>query len=249
MSEWFQTAFGEDYINLYAHRDSSEATKVVDLILAITGVGAGDRVLDAPCGAGRHLKVFDARGVQGFGFDLSLALLAQAKKAGVAPSTLIRADLRALPYKTESFDMVVNLFSSLGYFSTDEENFDVLCGLVSLCRLGGWFVIDFMNSHYVEANLQAESRRTTPDGMIVRDRRWIDGSSPRVNKHTTVNFPDGSEKIFEESVRLFSPDELRKALVQCGVPVEAEYGGYGGEAFTAASDRIILLGRRNIPDV
>lgn len=249
MSEWFQTAFGEDYSRLYAHRDDSEAAQVVNLILAKTCIAAGARVLDAPCGAGRHLKALAARDLKAYGFDLSLPLLTQAKGSGVAPSTLVRADLRALPYRQESFDLVVNLFSSLGYFQTDEENLKVLRDLVILCRRGGWIVVDFMNSDYVAANLQKESSRVAPDGMTVSDRRWIDGAPQRVNKHTSVVFQNGSEKIFEESVRLFSPDELRAALSVCGVSIEVEYGEYGGEAFSINSKRIILIGRRDSKEI
>ncbi len=52
-----------------------------------------------------------------------------------------------------------------------------------------------------------------------------------MNKHTSVVFQNGSEKIFEESVRLFRPDELRAALSVCGVSIEVEYGGVWGRSF------------------
>ncbi len=246
MSEWFQTAFGKDYLNLYAHRDDSEAARVVDLILENTAVGPGARVLDAPCGAGRHLRAFEARGIKAFGFDLSPALLAQAKADGAPPLTLVRADLRALPFREESFDLVVNLFSSLGYFDTDEMNLSVLCNIVKLCRRGQWVVIDFMNSDFVRANLEAESSRVMPDGTAVRDRRWIGGTPERVNKQTAVRFPDGRDRTFDESVRLFSPDELKQALDRCGVNIEKEFGSYEGDRFTTSSKRSILMGRRQI---
>lgn len=245
MSEWFKTAFGEDYIKLYAHRDDAEAGQLVDLILAKTEIDTSSRILDGPCGAGRHMRAFRQKGYSPCGFDLSTALITEAKAAGVSPSVLVRADLRALPYKPESFDLVVNLFSSLGYFPTDSENFSVLCNLIALCRRGGWFALDFMNSHHVRTNLQEESRRVTDSGATVQDWRNISGVLPRVNKKTIVQFSDGTTKEFHESVRLFDPDELRQALEVCGIVVEYQAGGYGGEAVTIDSSRVILMGRKN----
>lgn len=241
MTEWFQDAFGEDYLKIYSHRDDAEAGKIVKLIISTTGLSSGTRILDAPCGAGRHMRAFTAHGFPAYGFDLSPALLSQAVSEGAAHSTIVRADLRALPYKSETFDLVVNLFSSLGYFDTDQENIAVLCNLAKMVRPGGWFVVDFMNSENVRATLQKKSQRQTPEGVHIHDTRSIEGDQPRVKKQTLVTYPNGKTRTFNESVRLFTPEELRLALHQCGVKVEKEFGNYSGEPASRQSKRIILI--------
>jgi len=244
MSEWFRTAFGEDYLALYAHRNAAEAAEAVDLILSTSKLPAGSLVLDAPCGAGRHLAAFQQRGMRAIGFDLSGPLLAEAVTAAGQRGSVVRADLRALPFKPVQCDMVVNLFSSLGYFATDVENYQILNSLVNLVRPGGWIVIDFMHSEYLRENLQPESQRMTDSGIEVRDKRWIGGSPERVNKETHLRHPDGSEHTLNESVRLFTPGNLRDALDASGIAIETEFGSYTGEAFDSESPRIILVGRR-----
>lgn len=245
MSEWFKKAFGEDYLALYAHRDMGEAERVVDLVLGHAKVPDGGLVLDVPCGAGRHLQAFQQRGYRALGFDLSRPLLIEALESGaVAPGTVARADLRAMPFKTEYADLAVNLFSSLGYFATDEQNLTVLDRLVKLVRRGGYVAIDFMNSAFLQENLKPETERKLDSGLEVKDRRWIGGDPVRVNKRTHLRYPDGREDVLEESVRLFSPADLRSALAASGVVVEAEFGGYSGEPFGAESPRVILIGRR-----
>lgn len=245
MEDWFRTAFGEEYLRLYAHRDDAEAAELVDLILATTATPAGARVLDAPCGAGRHMRVFERAGLRAFGFDLSPELLRDASKSGTRRGTFVRADLREIPFRTGSFDLVVNLFSSLGYFPDDATNLPVIKALVGLCRPGGWLVVDFMNSEFVTKNLQPESHRELSNGEKVHDRRWIDGNPARVNKETRIQSPDGREKILRESVRLFSPEELQANLDAAGLRVDAAFGDYQGNRFDAASSsRVILMGQR-----
>jgi SAM-dependent methyltransferase len=244
MTDWFRTAFGSEYLALYAHRNEAEASQLTKLILHETAPAPGARVLDAPCGAGRHLRAFTEAGFSAWGFDLSGTLLRAAQSAGTRPWSFVRADLRAIPFKTASFDLVVNLFSSLGYFSDDETNYAVLCRLVDLCKPGGWLVVDFMNSDYLRDHLEPESERLLEDGTRVHDQRWITDAPARVNKQTTLAHADGTLTTLEESVRLFSPAELRERLTRCGLVVEKEFGDYAGAAYTPASKRIILMGRR-----
>ena len=60
MPEWFEEWFGEEYLQLYPHRDDAEAERAVALIADATGLTEGWRVLDVGCGAGRHARAFRA---------------------------------------------------------------------------------------------------------------------------------------------------------------------------------------------
>ena len=244
MTEWFETAFGEEYLKLYAHRDADEAQQAVDLILKATGLGAGALVIDAPCGGGRHMHAFEKRGLRTAGFDLSRVLLREAASLAGQKGRIARADLRHLPFKKAKCDLLVNLFSSLGYFDSDETNLAVLSELAALVRPGGWMVVDFLHSDFLRRNLQKESHQQLESGAHVTSYRAIEGIPPRVNKRIVINQPEAESLEFRESVRLFSPDELRQALAKNGVHIQAEFGSYEGNEFTADSPRIILVGRR-----
>src|SRR6266850_155017 len=65
MTEWFEEWFGEEYLQLYPHRDAAEAERAVALILERTGFVPGWRVLDVACGAGRHARAPGAPGLHG----------------------------------------------------------------------------------------------------------------------------------------------------------------------------------------
>jgi SAM-dependent methyltransferase len=238
-TEWFESWFGEDYVALYPHRNEAEAEKVVALI-ADNVRGRDVRcVLDLACGPGRHSRYLGKRWWTS-GVDLSDVLLRLAKKHG-SPARLVRADIRALPYRESSFDLVVNLFTSFGYFDTDEEHQKVIRDLWRVIRPGGTFVIDFFNSHTVRQKLVARDESLV-DGKKVEQRREITADGRFVVKHIDIK---AKGKEFIERVRLFSKEELVSMIESAGFRVENVLGDYDGNSFEQESPRVILFARRN----
>ncbi|MEZ6018982.1 MAG: acyl-CoA dehydrogenase family protein [Planctomycetota bacterium] len=112
---WYETAFEADYMQLYAHRDLESARREVRWLLES---GVGGRTLDLCCGFGRHSLAMLERGLEVWGMDLSMDLLAShgtLDGGDALAGRLVRADMRHLPYGTGAFESVVNLFSSYGY--------------------------------------------------------------------------------------------------------------------------------------
>jgi len=197
---------------------------------------AGWRVLDVGCGAGRHARAMVAAGARPVGLDLSPELLACAKGAGIP---LVRADMRALPVRPRSVDLVVNLFTSFGYFEDDAEHARVLRGFAEVLAPGGWFALDFLNADSVRRGLVAEEVQPLGVGPVHIRRELRDGGR-RVVK--TMHIPDG--RTFVERVRLFQPDELEAMLRDAGFSVESRFGDYSGGPLGPGAPRAILLSRR-----
>ncbi|MCX7717840.1 MAG: class I SAM-dependent methyltransferase [Candidatus Sumerlaeaceae bacterium] len=245
MTEWFRDAFGAHYLSLYAHRDEEEAAAMVDLIMRTVQPPPAARVLDAPCGAGRHTRQFARRGLRPAGIDLSRDLLDAATEAQIAAGTdaqYVRADLRTLPFPAGQFTVVANLFSSFGYFIDEWENLQVVRELIRVCVPGGHVVLDYMNEPFVRASLEPLTERTTPDGWQVTERRMIGGQPPRVEKIITVRSDTGESRCVRESVRLYTRQELRNLLRDAGLTILYEFGDYGGGPWLTDSERLILIG-------
>ncbi len=239
MTEWFEEWFGEEYLALYPHRDDREAEEVVELIRRITEVPRGALVLDVACGAGRHARAFQALGLVAVGVDLSRHLLERAR--AVAHLAVARADIRALPVRDQSVDHAVNLFTSFGYFATDDDHRLALRQMIATVRPGGWFVLDFLNAPVVRATVAQAAARSLPG--VARIDKWLDDGDRFVVKAITAR--DGRQ--FMERVRLFERGELIGMIAAAGGEVRHQFGDYRGGPPSAEAPRLVLFARVTSP--
>jgi SAM-dependent methyltransferase len=221
MAEWFEDWFGEEYLELYPHRDIDEAARLIALLKQELPWQPGWRVLDCACGAGRHLQALEQAGARPYGFDLSAALLRRARTATDRP--LVRADLRHLPFRAGMMDLTVNLFTSFGYFNSDLEHAEALAEMLDTVRDGGWFAIDFLHPDWVRRTL-VPSEACQLGGRTVEIRRFLSDDGRHVRKRIML---DGGRQ-FEERVRLFDPGELERMLTDEGARVTHRFGDYDG---------------------
>jgi|HubBroStandDraft_3_1064219.scaffolds.fasta_scaffold20660_3 SAM-dependent methyltransferase len=238
---WYKEWFGEEYLELYSHRNDQEAEEHVDFVERRLG-GSGPRpraVLDLACGAGRHTAALRRRGYRVLGADLSLTLLAQRRGL-----PCVDGDMRNLPLRAASFDWVLNFFTSFGYFETERENFRVLEEIVRVLAPGGRFLIDLMNSAHTLRHLTPRETQKS-DGRQVEIERWYDAASRRINKRIRVRTPEHGCRTFLESVRAYHHEEVTIGLHWAGLEVDGLYGNFQGEPFSDDSERLILVGSRH----
>lgn len=240
-TSWYRRWFGEEYLQLYPHRDQAEAGEGIELVLRSVDVPSGGRALDVACGAGRHLREMERRGLRPVGLDLSLPLLSVAREAGLR---VVRGDMRELPFAADAFELVTNFFTSFGYFDDPAEDIRVATEVRRVLRPGGAFVFDFLNAARVREELQPRDERHVGPRRIVQTRHLLEGGRV-VEKR--IEFHDPSDRlphIFHERVRLYEPEELRELLNGAGLAVDRAFGDYTGSGLEPASPRVLLLGRR-----
>jgi SAM-dependent methyltransferase len=234
---WYKDWFGEEYLELYSHRDESEAEAHIDFVESYLG---GERrphaVLDLACGAGRHTAVLRRRGYRTLGVDLSMTLLAHMRRL-----PRVAGDMRCLPFTAGSFDWVLNFFTSFGYFERERENFQVLEEITRLLTPDGRFLIDLLNPGYVLARLEPRESQEH-EGRRVEIERWYDPVKLRINKRIQVSEPGGPVRNFLESVRAYGAEEVTIGLRWAGLEVLHLFGGFQGEPYQNDSERLIIVG-------
>jgi SAM-dependent methyltransferase len=255
--EWFEVAFDDLYVELYAHRDEAEAERAIAWIaqsLAAFGHGglAGCPVLDLACGTGRHLAALARRGAVAVGVDLSAALLARARARARAEGRgceLIRGDLRRLPVAARSFGLALSMFTSLGYFEAEAENHAALSEVARILYPHGWFAVDYLNAEGVVQDLVPRSAREVGEYRVEEERR-IDPERGRILKEVRVSRRMGGEAVsrYVESVALWTRAQLEARLTGAGFAVRAVAGDYDGGTFTPGSPRLLLLAERVLAD-
>lgn len=242
---WFESAFGQRYLDLYAHRDREEAARALEVLFPGHAL-AGRHVLDLACGPGRYLRVLYERGAVAVGIDLSAVLLDEARRvfeALPARPPLVRADMRHLPFVERSFDLTLSMFTSFGYFDSMDAHAELAAEIARVTRT--LVVIDVPNREVLARDLQATSERSL-DGTPVRERRWLesedgDPAPRRVVKSIEI----GDHERYEERVMLFTVDELAALFAPTGFVLERVAGDYHGADFVPAqSPRIVARLRR-----
>lgn len=238
MTEWFEEWFGEEYLALYPHRDDREAEDVVALIRRTIDLRAGALVLDVACGAGRHARAFQAGGFVPVGVDLSRHLLERARALAGIP--VARADIRALPIRSGSVDLAVNLFTSFGYFANDADHLAALGQMIATVRPGGWFVFDYLNAAAVRESL-ADRTAGSVQGAVTVDKSLHDHDRFVIK---TITARDGRQ--FMERVRLFEPAELVAMISASGGRVRHQFGDYRGGPPTPQSPRVVIFAQAGL---
>jgi SAM-dependent methyltransferase len=238
---WYREWFGEEYLDLYAHRDTREAARHIDFVERVLGEPRPRLVLDLACGAGRHTEVLAERGYRAVGVDLSLTLLAHRPEL-----PRVRGDMRRLPFGEGTFGWVLNFFTSFGYFESERENFQVLEEAVRVLVPAGSLVIDLLNPEPAIAGLKPRELRETL-GRRAEIERWYDPATARLNKRIRLSSPGSAgsaPRTFIESVRAYRLEEVTNGLRWAGLEVEARYGNFCGEPYSRESERMILLARK-----
>ncbi len=238
MTEWFERWFGEEYLQVYLHHDAEEAERLVGLLAARGWIAADERVLDLACGGGRHAEALRRLGVRVTGLDLSVLLLNTARRRGGC--CYVRGDMRSLPFADGAFDVVVNLFTSFGYFARDGEHQRVLRAITRVLRRGGRFVLDYLNAPALRAGLVPRDERAFGDAVVVQERSLSpDGRFVQKSIHLSHD-----SRTFTERVRLYERGELERMEREVGLhPVEA-LGDYDGGPYDAGSPRLILMAEK-----
>jgi SAM-dependent methyltransferase len=262
VTAWYEESFGAEYLQLYAHRDQAEAAAHVRAIQALLDPPQDEPLLDLCCGGGRVLVALWQAGFRHLaGLDLSADLLQAAagalRRVGVpqvclvsgeaAPAlptgpdrvVLVEEDMRRIPYQG-AFSTVLSIFTSFGYFESDEENLAVLEGARRALRPGGRFLLDYLNREQVIAQLVPENEQQLP-GRRVHNRRWITADGLRVEKLITVTPECGPTHQFRESVRMYSAEEMRALLASAGFQAVRAYGSLAGEDYQPNSPRLVLV--------
>lgn len=244
MAEWFEEWFNtEEYLAVYRHRNEEDAVNLYKLITKNILLEQGSKVLDLACGAGRHSILFAENGFNVTSVDISDNLLNVARKTASERGlniNFIKSDFRKLNLN-EKFHLIINLFTSFGYFESDDEN-EMVIKLVSNHLVNnGYFVIDFFNVVYLRNNLIPVSYDKI-EGNIVKQERVFEGN--RIVKKIMINKKAG-KKLHYESVRIYCKDELAALLLNNGLEIQKIFGDYLGNEFDEVkSQRIIIIAKK-----
>jgi ubiquinone/menaquinone biosynthesis C-methylase UbiE len=236
--------FDEIYLETYAPLErGGDAEEQAMGAVRLAGVGPGAEILDAPCGYGRHSLPLARAGYRVTGLDRSEPMLAEARRrAGDGDNPRwVQGDHRELPFEDASFDLVLNLFSSLGYRG-EEGDRRTLAEFARVLRPGRALIVETMHRDRVMAIFQARTWDQLPDGGLVADAREFDyAGGVMTNTHTLVT-GDGRRRDFDYAIRTYTATELVRLVRESGFAEIEVFGGFDREPLSRET-RLILAAR------
>lgn len=202
-------------------------------------------MLDIACGSGRYLQALRGRNTPAVGIDLSRPLLQRA--AQEVGATLVRGDMRRLPFRPAAFAVALSMFTSLGYFASPDDDAVVLAEAARVLRPGGHFVLDYLNAGWTRAHLVPEGRRSVGPYEVSERRRIAAGPDGLDRVEKTMRLDDGRGGVMtvREEVLLLDEAALTGLLTAAGFSVVERLGDYAGRAWHALdTPRCLLIARR-----
>ena len=248
-AEWWTSYFDQKYLLEYEPlfdlaQDRREAARLLDIL----ELPVGARVLDCPCGQGRHAHLLAESGYRVDGVDYSRQLLAVARKRGTGPSLrYTRADMRRLPARWSGrFDAVVNLFTSFGFFVDPADDARVIGEFARVLQPGGMLVWHGASRDGVSANFLARDWWTTRDGTLVAQQRRFDPLSGILTVESQWRGRPARRIVRREHrIRLYTATRLAELCAHAGLVVEAAFDNWTPRPLRRTSGEMLLVARKD----
>jgi SAM-dependent methyltransferase len=244
-SDWWQDFFvGGPWSKIQSGGYAPERTSTeCDLIQRALQIAPGARVLDIPCGIGRHSVELARRGFLMTGVDFVEEFIGQARTAASdarVTAEFLTGDMREFT-TDEPFDAAFCFFGSFGYFSeSDDERF--ARAVAKSLRAGGRFAVD---AHLVETLLPLFKERDWfwggepgASAQVVEERRW-DLDQGRIQGSWTVVDAAGVHRS-KSSIRIYSYREMTELFRRAGFATVNILDGTGAELRVGARRALVV---------
>lgn len=205
-ADWWAKIFDRFYLKTDGDVvDDIDITKAeVDLILQLLKPDVEDRILDLCCGHGRHSLELARRGFKNLdGLDKSHYLIQKAKARAKKENLPVRfreGNALRLPYAADSFNLVLIMGNSFGYFESKTQDLEVLKEVFRVLKPWGRVLIDVADGTYLREHFQP------------RSWEWID------NKHFVCRERslslDGSRLICREIITHIEKGGHRRPILR-----------------------------------
>jgi SAM-dependent methyltransferase len=210
----------------------------------------GQPVLELACGTGRITIPLAEHGVQITGLDVSQPMLSHAKKkalAGGADVQWVQADCRDFRLN-QKFHLIFIPFNSITHLH-DLESLEALFSRVKEhLAPDGRFIIDVFKPR-LDLLMRDPTKRypvarySDPDGqgmVIVTENNSYDAAQ-QINRIRWYYKIGSEERMVENNMRIFFPQELDGLLLYYGFTIEAKYGNYDEAPFEPGAPKQLVV--------
>jgi len=240
-NNWFASWFDSPYYHiLYKNRDYKEADFFIQNLTSYLKPNNEDEILDLACGAGRHSIFLNSLGYKVTGVDLSPNSIEKALESKNDNLNFDVHDMREV-YKENGFNFVFNLFTSFGYFDSNDENIKMLQSVEKTLKPNGIFVLDFFNANNVIKNLVEEETKEV-EGVEFKLKREL--KKGKIIKH--IEFETKNQSFsYSERVQAIKMEDFEELFSHTNMKIITTFGNHSLEGFDKEkSDRLIIIAQK-----
>ncbi len=248
MTQWFEdeSFWIETYPFIFPESKFQAAEELVDKLLELVNLSSGS-VLDLCCGPGRFCIPFARREFRVTGVDRTPFLLNKAKTRAADEGLdieWVQEDMREF-LRPNAFDLVLNSYTSFGYFDDKAEDLKVLQNVLANLVPGGAVVIDIIGKERLAKIFLSTTSEKLDDGTLMVYRREIFDEWTRIRNEWTM--VKGSEVLsFSFHHTIYSGQELKDRLADVGFNEVKLYGNFEGVEYGRKADRLIAVARKPV---
>ena len=207
------------YDLIYEWTDYDKEARILLQLIDRYKASGGNSLLDVGCGTGQHLR----RLVRGFdceGMDISDEML-QVAKTNVKGVNFIQGDMVDFNLGRK-FDVIICLFSSIGYVRTYRNLARTLNNFAKHLRDGGVVIIEpwFTKSTFRAGHIRVLATRESDDLRVVRvDYSEIKGDLSVIDERVVVVKKGKGIATFKDRMvmGLFENDEFLRLMRKAGL--------------------------------
>jgi len=235
--------FWTEFKNLLFAEEKLESSKEeIEKIIELADLEKGSKILDMPCGVGRHSIELRKKGFDVVGVDKTTSYIKDAKEKDDSGNIeFIRGNMK--DFKQEnSFDVVINWWNSFGYFEEKEDDRQMLENIHSSLKGGGVLVMDYYSKE-IAAMRDLGYHWSEQDGIYNMEKAQIKDNWKKIQR-TWIKVEDGETVEYKWEQRLYSASEIEKMLKQVGFSNIEFYGNMDGEDFDQEAERLIVVAEK-----
>ena len=251
---WFRDFYENDYYRYYFEPKLDKVpVEEVDFIVRHGQLDFSarrrPRVFDICCGIGRHARPLARAGCEVIGVDLSgsniNAAKALADKNGLNGHCVFHQDDIRRFDPPRRCDLAINIFTSFGYFATDEEDAIIVAKAAQSLRLGGRFILDIANREAIIGGFKRREVRGRRGNYVIEECSLDLTTGKALGTWTFVRGKTRSRH--QVSIRLYALHELIRMANACGLRFVAAYGSFAGLPYGRKSPRCIFIAEKPKP--
>lgn len=244
--KWYEHFFEGIAVDVWRKAVSPEQTRIeIEFLERTLQLQPGARVLDVPCGFGRHSLGLAARGYRPTGLDQSPEMIQMARAAAAsAPQTIDwrLADMRDLPWKSE-FDAAFSFGNSFGYLDSDGTRAFVQAVSRAL-KPRARFALDYgLSAEGILPRFREREWAEVGDILFLEHNRYHIRESCVETTYTFVR--DGAVHTRTGWQWVYTVAEMRRLLNDADLEIEGLFRSVKEEPFEVGSPNLVLVAQKN----